>query len=100
MKLVFKLVSTLVMVLGSLNAGAVQLGKSIVYKEKETELEGYIAETSIKKKKVPGFLIVHDWMGISNDNKQEAEDLAGKGSVAMAVDIYGKGVHPTTQEEA
>tara|TARA_B110001454_G_scaffold219099_1_gene249904 strand:+ start:11925 stop:12701 length:777 start_codon:yes stop_codon:yes gene_type:complete len=86
------LVSTRVMAAG--------LGKTITYKEKDTELEGYIAETPMKKKKVPGFIIVHDWMGLSEDNKQEADKLADKGAVALAVDIYGKGVRPKNAEEA
>ncbi|MBL7557557.1 MAG: dienelactone hydrolase family protein [Bdellovibrionaceae bacterium] len=76
------------------------LGKSVIYKEKDTELEGYLAETPIKKKKVPGFIVVHDWMGLSDDNKQEVEKLADKGAVALAVDIYGKGVRPKNTEEA
>lgn len=39
-------------------------------------------------------------MGLSEENKQEAEKLADKGAVALAVDIYGKGVRPKTGEEA
>ena len=35
-------------------------GKMVAYKEKETQLEGYIAEPTSAKKQVPGFLIVHD----------------------------------------
>ncbi len=80
--------------------GAPTLGKAVTYKEKETELEGYMAETPIKKRKVPGFIIVHDWMGLSEENKQEAEKLADNGAVALAVDIYGKGVRPKNGEEA
>lgn len=84
----------------STHAMAEGLGKSVIYKEKDTELEGYLAETPMKKKKVPGFIIVHDWMGLSDDNKQEAEKLADKGAVALAVDIYGKGVRPKSADEA
>lgn len=84
----------------SMNAFAGKMGKSIEYKEKETLLEGYLAETPTKKRLVPGFLIVHDWMGISDENRQEAEDLAAKGAVAMAVDIYGKGANPKNADEA
>ncbi len=91
------LVSTQVMAAG---LGSPTLGKSVIYKEKETELEGYMAETPMKKKKVPGFIIVHDWMGLSEENKQEVEKLADKGSVALAVDIYGKGVRPKNGDEA
>lgn len=90
------LVSTQVMAAGQ---GAA-LGKSVTYKEKNTELEGYMAETPMKKKNVPGFIIVHDWMGLSEENKQEAEKLADKGAVALAVDIYGKGVRPKNGDEA
>lgn len=76
------------------------LGKTITYKEKNTELEGYLAETPMKRKNVPGFLIVHNWMGLSEANKEQAEALASKGGVALAVDIYGKGVRPTSTEDA
>lgn len=75
-------------------------GKTVSYKEKETQLEGYMAEPSSSKKQVPGFLIVHDWMGLSDDNKREADVLAAKGAVAMAVDIYGKDVRPKSPEDA
>jgi dienelactone hydrolase len=79
---------------------AANLGKTVIYKEGTTELEGYMAETPMKMKKAPGFIIVHDWMGLSEDNKQEAEKLADKGAVALAADIYGKDVRPKTPEEA
>jgi dienelactone hydrolase len=85
----------------SLNSiAAEKLGKTVIYKEKTTELEGYLAETPIKRKKVPGFIIVHDWMGLSDENRQEAEILADKGGIALAADIYGKGVRPATADEA
>lgn len=75
-------------------------GKNILYKEGTTELEGYLSETSNKGKKAPGFILVPDWMGLSDDNKQEADNLAKKGYVAIAADIYGKGVRPKSPEEA
>lgn len=75
-------------------------GKNFIYKEGSTELEGYLSETSNKGKKVPGLIIVPDWMGLSDDNKQEADKLADKGYVALAADIYGKGVRPKSPEEA
>jgi len=95
-----KTLFTAVLFLVSIQSLADGLGKSVIYKEKDTELEGYMAESPIKKKKMPGFIIVHDWMGLSDDNKQEAEKLADKGAVALAVDIYGKGVRPKNADEA
>ena len=82
------------------NSFAENLGKVLEYKEKGTTLSGYMAETPNKMKKVPGFLIVHDWMGLSDENIKEAEALASKGAVAMAVDVYGKGVRPKSADEA
>lgn len=92
-------ITVLLIVLFSL-AKSMAAGKTITYKEGNTELEGYISETANKVKKTPGFIIVHDWMGLSEDNKQEADKLADKGFVAIAADIYGKGVRPKTPEEA
>ncbi|EQA55243.1 dienelactone hydrolase family protein [Leptospira kmetyi] len=75
--------------------------KTIVYQEGETTLEGYIAYPDLdSKKKVPGVLVVHDWMGLSENSKMRADKLAGLGYVALAVDIYGKGVRPKAMEEA
>lgn len=83
--------------------GASQLmaaGKNISYKEGSTELEGYLSETSNKVKKTAGFIIIHDWMGLSDDNRQEADKLADKGFVALAADIYGKNIRPKNPDEA
>lgn len=92
-------ISILFVLLLSLNH-AIAAGKLISYKEGSTELEGYISETANKVKKTPGFIIIHDWMGLSEDNKLEADKLADKGYVALAADIYGKGVRPKNPDEA
>lgn len=93
------ILATIILISSTAALGA-GLGKTVEYKEKDTILEGYIAETANKKRKVPAFLIVHDWMGLSNDNIQEADALAEKGAIALAVDIYGKGVRPKSADEA
>lgn len=71
------------------------------YKSNGTKMEGYLVyDTENKKKLKPGILIVHDWMGLSNFTKEKANALAKEGYVALAVDVYGKGVRPKNQEEA
>ncbi|TGK27126.1 dienelactone hydrolase family protein [Leptospira yasudae] len=85
----------------SVSLAAKTASKNIVYQEGETMLEGYIAYPDLDvKKKVPGVLVVHDWMGIGENSKMRADKLAGLGYVALAVDIYGKGVKPKGMEEA
>lgn len=75
--------------------------EKIDYKADGTTLEGYLAYDAEKKKGGrPGILIVHDWMGPSAFTKEKADKLAKEGYVAMAVDIYGKGVRPKSNEEA
>ena len=48
----------------------------------------------------PAVLIVHDWMGPSPFFDSVAEDLAALGYVALAVDVYGVDVRPSSMEEA
>jgi dienelactone hydrolase len=45
-------------------------------------------------------LVVHDWKGIGPNTKKRVEMLARMGYVALAADIYGKGVRPADAKEA
>ena len=73
--------------------------KTVEYKEGATVLEGYLAYDDSKGLK-PGIVVVHDWMGLSDDTKKRADMLAGLGYVALAADIYGKGVRAKDAAEA
>jgi dienelactone hydrolase len=73
---------------------------SIEYKQADTVCEGYLAyEDSIKGKR-PGILIIHQWMGLQPYEKMRAEQIAGLGYVAFALDVYGKGIRPKNASEA
>lgn len=74
--------------------------KVIEYKEGETVLEGYLAYDTKFKGPRPGVLVVHEWMGLDGYAKSRAEQLAKLGYIAFAADIFGKGVRPTTMEDA
>jgi dienelactone hydrolase len=45
-------------------------------------------------------LVCHEWWGLNDYAKRRAEQLAQMGYVALAVDVYGKGVSAKTVEEA
>ena len=74
--------------------------ETVEYKDGETILEGYLSyDTSVKGKR-PGVVVVHDWMGNGEYSKMRAEKMAAMGYVALAADIYGKGVRPKDSAEA
>lgn len=83
-----------------IQAQAAIVTKMIEYKEGETTLQGYISYDDAIADKRPGILVVHDWMGFGSFGNQKAEELAKLGYIAMAVDIYGKGVRPQNTDEA
>lgn len=72
----------------------------IEYRQGDTVLEGYLAYDSGLKGPRPGVLVVHEWTGINAYVKRRVEQLAQLGYVALAADIYGRGVRPKTPEEA
>jgi dienelactone hydrolase len=64
--------------------------------------EGYIARPAViaEGSMVPAVLVVHDWTGNGEFSQAKADQLAGLGYLAFAVDMYGKGIRATTAEEA
>ncbi|MBP7844593.1 MAG: dienelactone hydrolase family protein [Proteobacteria bacterium] len=73
---------------------------NIEYKEGKSTLEGYLVYDDAIQNRAPGILVTHNWMGISDTTKYEAQELAKKGYVAFAADIYGKDIRPKNQQEA
>ena len=72
----------------------------IEYKQGDVVLEGYLACPKDAKGKLPGVLVCHQWMGHTDYERRRAEETARLGTVAFALDIYGKGVHPKDPQEA
>jgi len=72
----------------------------VEYKHNTVPLEGFIAYDPALKGPRPVILIVHEWTGLGDYVKGRAKELAQKGYVAFALDIYGKGVRPSTPEAA
>lgn len=88
--------------LGMLAASALAAVKSepVEYKLGDVVMEGYLAYDDAIKGPRPGVLVVHQWMGLSENEKMRANMLAELGYVAFAVDVYGKGIRPKNTEEA
>jgi dienelactone hydrolase len=75
--------------------------KTIEYKDGDTVCEGFVAWDDKVEGKRPAVLIVHQWMGLTDFERNVAKEIAAKrGCVAFAVDIYGKGVRAKNPQEA
>ena len=88
-----------VFIAGNLTAASVK-SEFVIYKDGGKTFEGFMAFPADVKSKKPAVLIVHDWLGISDFTREKAKKMAEMGYVAFAVDMYGKGVHPSGGEEA
>jgi len=83
-----------------LSAVSVFAGQPLNYADGITKLAGYIARPATAKDKLPGVVVVHQWMGLSEHERRVSDDLAKLGYVALAADIYGEGVKPGSAGEA
>lgn len=84
----------------SMNARSEIITADVEYKIGDVTLQGYLAYDNSLSEKRPGVLIIHQWKGLTDYEKSRATQLAGLGYVAFAADIYGKGIRPSTSEEA
>lgn len=72
-------------------------GRFFNYSDGENDFEGYVSRQGNVPR--PLVLVCHAWGGQGDFERKVADDLAGKGYAAMAVDLYGKGKRGTTAEE-
>jgi dienelactone hydrolase len=75
--------------------------KVVTYKDGDVTLEGYWSPSKCYGRGAqPIVLIVHQWKGITDHERQVADKVGELCYNALAVDIYGQGVRPKTVEEA
>lgn len=68
--------------------------KAVEYKTGGITCEGWSAVDASKEGKRPAVLIVHQWTGVSDNEKMRAHMLAALGYNVLVCDVYGKGVRP------
>jgi len=84
----------------AMNAEAKVELKKVEYKSGDQTFEGVIAMDSAIKGKKPGIVVFHNWMGVTGETESKITELAKLGYVAMAADVYGKGIRPKDAKEA
>ena len=77
---------------GALNAAVVE--KVVEYDAGGVVCEGVLFHDDAITGKRPGILVVHQWTGLSDHEKERSRWLALLGYNVFALDIYGKGVRP------
>ena len=78
--------------LAPLSAAIVE--KPLEYNSGDVVCEGWQAYDDALTGKRPGVLVVHQWTGISDHEKEAARKLAALGYNVLVADIYGKGIRP------
>ncbi|MGC1485734.1 MAG: dienelactone hydrolase family protein [Candidatus Acidiferrum sp.] len=72
--------------------------ETVSYKSGNETVSGFLALPEGHGKH-PGIVVIHEWWGLNDQVKEDAQKLAGQGYVALAVDLY-RGKVATTPEEA
>ncbi len=86
------LVTSLFVLVFALPASAKLVTKPIDYKDGDVTLKGYLAFDDALKGKRPGVLVVHEFWGLNDHARKQADKLAELGYVAFALDMYGDGM--------
>jgi len=96
------LLSTIFLITGCANLNV----KSMVYNNDKLDgkfddkFEGYLAMPKNLTKPTPAIIMIHNWMGVTQETKHQAERFAEQGYIVFAADIYGKDQRPKNSSEA
>lgn len=74
--------------------------KPIAYSDGDQKLEGQLAQPKKELKNKAGVLLLPAWMGIDNNAKENATELAKLGYITFVADVYGVDKRPQNTKEA
>lgn len=73
--------------------------RTVDYKDGKAEFEGFLAWDDSQKGPRPGVMISHAWAGAGEFEQEKARALAALGYVGFSLDLYGKGIRGTNNDE-
>jgi dienelactone hydrolase len=100
MKLMSLAIAIAALIGSASSSQAALVKKNLDYNLAGKQYEGYLVYDDAAKGPRPGVLVAHNWMGLTDETKSKADQVAQLGYVAFAVDIYGKGIRPKDVKEA
>jgi dienelactone hydrolase len=74
--------------------------RDVDYEADGVAYRGYLAVPAGATGPVPGVLVVHDWLGVTDATRMRCDMLARLGYAAFAADVYGADVRPSDEEAA
>lgn len=92
------LLSLLLALSVQLTAGVVH--EAFNYRVDDTEFKGYLAYDRAIAGRKPGILLAHEWWGLNDFARAQADKLAAMGYIVLAVDLYGNGQTTTDAQIA
>lgn len=72
--------------------------KVITYQQGGATLEGFQVYDDAVAGKRPAVLVIHQWTGLTDNERRRSRMLAGLGYNVLAADIYGQGIRPEPPE--
>jgi len=89
-----------ILAMGSVTAEDGIKTREFKYSVGDMRMHGYLAHPADRSGALPGVLVVHEWMGLTDHARNSAEKLAARGYAALAVDMYGEGKVASGSDEA
>lgn len=74
--------------------------EAVSYSADNVALKGYVVYDDNKQGRRPGVLVVHEWWGLGDYERNRAKQLAEMGYIAMSADMYGNGKTASNPQEA
>ena len=94
----FGFVALILLICGAMPLFAAVKTETVSYKSGDETVNGFLARPEGGGKN-PAIIVIHEWWGLNDWVKQQTQDFAGRGYVALAVDLY-RGKTGTTPDEA
>ena len=82
-----RLIAVVFLSLLSLTAFAAD-GKQVTYKSGDDTVSGMLYAPANAKGKLPGIVVIHEWYGLNDWVKEQAQKFADQGYVTLAIDLY------------
>lgn len=73
----------------TVNAHAAIKEEPVTYQDGATTLKGFVVYDDAIQGRRPGIVMVHEWWGITNHIRNEAQKFAQQGYTAFVADMYG-----------
>jgi dienelactone hydrolase len=95
-----RLIASLALVFCTAPVFAAMQAKPVEWKIGKQAFAGYVVYDDAAKGKLPGLVMVPNWMGVNAGAVEKAKRIAGNKYVILLADVYGKGINPKNHDEA